>query len=548
MSVFDYLPHRLLLNRPLRKSADQLRMAVDSYQEKYERQAAAYEADIKETGFQLEKKYENVRASLEAELKTHESELANLLNDVSSYSDCFLLLKCLREKAKLQYEIVRINKESVLYLREQMHLIGKEVDLLRARRDELSSLVAVDDFIELSRLSCGDLRIEGREGCEELLSSIRSKLDDLPEGHPEERSALIRLRNIIQERADYLPLIQYVEWIIEQKIGFSKKLKRERDAVKIRWDDAKRALSDTQHGIDAAFKAQCTLAKKVRMHWTAPIARLDAEINHYSTQKDSAWEEMKHVEDEIKHMKEMHSPNQGRWSNLNERHDNLYRSYKQLKNRISERKASRNSLYKIQRFVFRLCQDNGVPLRGDGNKGKGDRWSYIKSRLDEINQVRSAGNAAAAEKCETEKQTVIRDRDARLEELSRQQDEANARVRELITEEKQLADELQKADEVLRARKDGDSRFLLFRLIDSKEVASAKKSLAVARARYSAIQRKKIAAECVRNSLQANIEEERKAFDEKLAGCQPHPLRPNAEELLEEKILKAYRQKLEMTQ
>lgn len=548
MNVFDYLPHRLALNWSLRKSADQLRMTVDECQEEYERRAATCEAEIGEAKSQLEARRKDVRTSLEAQLQTYEAEMAGLLDDVSSYSDCLLRLKCLRDQAKLQAAIFNIHKEDDRYLSEQMNLIGKEVELLRARRDELSALVAVDDFVELSQLSADVLKLATGEDCERLLRLISNKLDGLPAGHDAERFALRRLRSIVKERAEYLPLIQYVEWVIQQKIDFSKELKRTRATVRDQLGETKQDLGRVGAEIDEVTKELDMRARMVRMHWAGPIARLNAEIYYYSKQKSTTWDEMKSVEREIKHMKDAHPSDQWKRDHLTRQQEQCYSQYEQLKMQISEKKDSTRRMSGIRRSVSNICSDNGVPLKGDGNRGKSDELAYVETRLADIEQIRADGYAAAVVECDAKKQALSQKRDARLDKLARQLDEADARLQPLVAEEEQCTLGVREAKTALEARRAEDTRFFLFRLFDSQEVAAAKKSLSIACARCSAVKEKRATAETSRNNLQETIEAETASFEQKLAACCPHPLRPNADERLEEKMLKMYGQELEADQ
>lgn len=548
MSAFDYLPHRLLLNTALRKSADQLRADVDSCQEEYEERTAICKAEIEELDSRLEGKRGDVRAALEQELKAYEAELAGLTNDVCSYSDCALRLKYLYEERKLRAAIVDIYDEDSRFLSQQMTLIGEEVELLRVRKDELSSLVAIDDFVELSRLSCGELGIEGATSCEELLETVSAKLDGLPSDHGAERLALTRLSSIIQERAEYLPLIQYVEWVIRQKIVFSKELKQKRDSVNSQLGEAKRALDIVKRKISATRETQDALAEKVRMHWAAPLARLNAEINYLRAEKNSAWDDMKRTEGDINHMKDVHSSDQFRWNSLQRKHDCLYSRYEQLKQLIPKRVNSRKRLHNIGSRVLSLCKDNGVTLKGDGNKGKDDERRFIVSRLQEIEQIRSDALIEASADCEAERQRIAADRDVRLDDLGQQRDEAEAALRERVRWEDDCLRELNVAQGALEAKKSEDKRFFLLKLFDSPEITSAKQALGIARARYAAAREQRAAAESDLKKLDSTITEEKGHFEEMVARCRPRPSRPSTNELEEEKMLKLYLETFEVVQ
>ena len=70
MSAWDYvMPHRLLINKSLRKTADDLRARLDDYQMEYDRRLEECVEELKRAEGEYQENSNKVKNSLEEELQ-----------------------------------------------------------------------------------------------------------------------------------------------------------------------------------------------------------------------------------------------------------------------------------------------------------------------------------------------------------------------------------------------------------------------------------------------------------------------------------------------
>ena len=80
MSVWDYvMPHRLLINKSLRKEAEGLRARIDAYQIEYDRRVEECQEEIKRVEAERQEKLLQIRDSLVEELQGERSFLESYL-------------------------------------------------------------------------------------------------------------------------------------------------------------------------------------------------------------------------------------------------------------------------------------------------------------------------------------------------------------------------------------------------------------------------------------------------------------------------------------
>ena len=151
MSVWDYvMPHRLLINKSLRKEAEGLRARVDAYQIEYDRRVEECQEEIKRVEAERQEKFLQFRDSLEEELQSERSFLDSVAQDITSYADAYLRRNCLFQMRDIKRKQIEILQEDNDFLSNQMILIGEEIDYLRDRQNELTSFTDVKDIIRLT--------------------------------------------------------------------------------------------------------------------------------------------------------------------------------------------------------------------------------------------------------------------------------------------------------------------------------------------------------------------------------------------------------------
>ena len=239
MSVWDYvMPHRLLINKSLRKEAEGLRARVNAYQIEYDRRVEECQEELRSVEAECQEKLLQFKDSLEEELQGERSFLESVAQNITSYADTYLRRNCLFQMRDIKRKQIEILQEDNDFLSNQMVLIGKEIDYLRERQNELTSFTDVKDIIRLTSLSGYEISFDEGDDAKDLLDKVSQAISDCESGQDIERFALVRLKGIIQERSEYLPTIKYIAWVIQQKIQFSKQLSDKRSGVR----DAREAV------------------------------------------------------------------------------------------------------------------------------------------------------------------------------------------------------------------------------------------------------------------------------------------------------------------
>ena len=530
MSYADYIPHRMLLNRSLRKASGELRDRVDEYQAEYERRVAEYEAKIETTEAGLKTEREIARAMLDRELDEVEAELQLFCDDIAAYVDCYLYHECLRKIRQIRKSQIAIYNEDDAFLSRQMRLIGDEIEILDARKSELSARVDVRDFIELSGLSGSPLILEDHNDCHSLLERIETALNEQADKYDPERYAFKRLKVIVQERAEHLHTIQYIDWIIRQKKLFSAQLSRKRAAIRESRGEAYASLTSLEKDIAVAGHELDELAERVRMRWVAPIVSISADICYAIQQKREVGGKLHSIAS-----RHEYDPD---WDDLESRR-------KRLEREIGRLTDERKTWYSRRSVVLGICSNNGAPLRSDGGKGKRDEIKLIKTRLDEIQAIRVEGAAEAEAQYESERQRITDERDERLQALNEELTCIEKHACDLEAQERGTLNEISAATHNLRAAEAADRRFILFRIVPTEEIASARSALRQAKSRHAGVAANLATAKARLSEKQAEVSEASSQFERSLRKCRPRYLRPTSEELLEEKKLQLLLQELE---
>ena len=151
MSVWDYvMPHRLLINKSLRKEAEGLRARVDAYQIEYDRRVEECQEELKK-------------------VEEEQSFLESVAQDITSYADEYFHRNCLYQVRDIKRTQIDILREDNDFLSDQMALIGREIDHLRERQNELTAFTDVKDIIQLTSLSGYEIIFDdGPTGIEEI--------------------------------------------------------------------------------------------------------------------------------------------------------------------------------------------------------------------------------------------------------------------------------------------------------------------------------------------------------------------------------------------
>ena len=211
MSVWDYIiPHRLLINKSLRKSAQELRDKVEAYQIEFESRRADCIAELQRVEEKKNKDIENFADLLNRELAEDQQTLQEVQQNIIQYISCYFYRAYLYQTLEIKKKISDILNEDYLFLSEQINTINIEIDLLKDRQKELTAFTNVEDIIQLATMTGYDLNFLPTDNAQKLLDKISTAIQNYSGEDRVEKYALLRLKLIIQERSDYLPAIQLI--------------------------------------------------------------------------------------------------------------------------------------------------------------------------------------------------------------------------------------------------------------------------------------------------------------------------------------------------
>lgn len=490
MGFTDYvLPHRLLLNRALNKEADILRKRASAYQEGYESKIAQVNEEIEIAVAEANCEIERAKESFVAQLSLDQDLLNAVQSNLLAYTDVYFqqrLTKHILELLRLKQQSI---SDNISFLSDQMKLIGEEIEILEDRKNRISSQTDIKDVIALLSMSDCDLTINDDETAQTLLRKAIDAANECEKGSVK-RIALSKLIEKLQERADLLPLITYISWVIQHKIQFSKELLRKRDLLRKEDSEKQAEINDAQNVIIQLNERMTDIARNVREYWAAPIAELGVEIAAYYHQKKQLpkyseratelkdyCEEHKEVSRRLKSMAESHSDDSFTWDRLQRERKDLSEKIEDAKSdlerirsiesSIDSAKKKRSEWYDKRKSILGICNHSNVYLLSDRDSGESDEIRIVSERLDGYLQRQAEieeENRAALERIHKDRDDCI----FKLEEAIR---EANVSV-----EKAQNA--YNKAQSSLTKLQESDNRFFLVKLFkESEDVTNAKKQL-----------------------------------------------------------------------
>lgn len=538
MSVWDYvMPHRLLINKSLRKEAEGLRARVDAYQIEYDRRVEECQEKIKRVEEERQEKLLQFRDSLVEELKGEKSFLESVVQDITAYADAYLHRNCLLKMRDIKGKHIEILQEDDDFLSGQMINIGKEIDFLRDRQNELTSFTDVKDIIQLASFSGYEISFEEEDDAKNLLDKVSQAISNCEFSQDTERFALKRLKGIIQERSEYLPTIKYIAWVIQQKIQFSKQLSDKRSGVRDSQAAVQQETKLIEEKINSTTETLEAIAKRIRFYWAHPITYLNADISYAYKEKSEIGKQLRDVGDELHNMASWHSGDQDKWEQLQRERRDLSSKKDSLTDSISSKKKERSQWFEKRDYIFQVCKKNGAPLIPD-KKTQTDEDCIIADRLSELSDIRAEGKAEAEKECEQERSEIISCYNERRAELESEAASIEKKKTQLVAEYDGTASKVSHAEKKVKQIKDGDGRFFLVKMFsETPGLDSARKTVSLLKKELAIVGKKKDEVEKKSNEIKDMIAELDKKHESDLRRCVPRTLRPTAAEEREEKKL-----------
>lgn len=465
MSLWDkVLPHRFFINRALRTASDELRDHIDSYRKEYEIAVQRCHDEIEAAKAEKDRQFELLKQEYLKELAQDGNTLGELQTLLFEYVDEHIKKQlCYLNKKQLMLELQLLNEYGD-FLTEQMKLIGEEITILEQRQESLTLQVKTDDVVDLIRATGTNLSCDYSDNPKTLLEKVNSILFESNDLLPQTRAALFKLRRLLQERAEYLPLIQYISWLIQQKKNLSKDLSKERRKS----NEAKRPLKDQLLAIKTELEQldETMLSKAVciRNIWAEPLADISVKLAVVTRTLDQQYSRQKYISEEIRTMKSERSSDSDRWERLQVEGKAVYETIGQLKDEKAKMYEQRKQWYERRNAVMGLFKRNNVFLLSPRGEKAPDEVRVLKLRRVEI-----------CKKLEN----VDHDLEARTSQIIGERNQQETVLTEQISAAEQNVSEKKKrltiAETQLKRLQAQDDRFFIARLFsDTKEVINAK--------------------------------------------------------------------------
>lgn len=528
------MPHRILINGSLRRASSNTKNKIDAYNIEFERKIKKCEAELKQAEEGVQKSLAEVKNNLEEELKKDRLELEDIANEIVAYINTYFERTRLYTVRKLNSNKINIIEEKRQFVSEQVRLISEEVEILKKRQAELSTMCKVDDFIQLALYSGHELDLDIDDDVDKLLSKVSEAIKELNDESIIEKKALLKLRDIIQERSEYLSSVQYISWVIRQKIQYRKQLLSEKEEAQKNRQQLISENSAMNEEIARISEELGKKAKRIRYYWVKPLVYIKAEKSYFY----SKLAKIKSVKAELSELSESRSNDQDRWARLQNELESAKADIE--KNVRAKSKEDWDPLIKpwsdMRSFVFELCKKYEAPLMSP--KQEIDENNLIQERLDEIQQIKEEGLAAAERQYKYEYEAIEAEFDRKLSDLTADISALNQLLHKKNEDIISYRKKIQVSEQDIKLCRKADSRFFLAKLIsedsDVSKVkaykASLQRSLADAITSKDAMSSQLI-------SLEADKTKSTEEKEIALKKCRKVVLRPTSEELLEEYML-----------
>lgn len=393
MSVWDkILPHRFFINHALRTASNELRDHIDSYRREYELAIQHCRNEIEAAKAEKDQQFEIVKQEYLEKFLQDSKALDNLQALIFDYTDEYMKQKlCYLCREKLNRELQLLNEYGD-FLTAQMKLIGEEITILEQRQESLTLQVKTDDIVALICVAGANLPCDDSDNPKTLLEKVNSILFESDDLLPQTKAALFKLHRLLQERAEYLPFIQYISWLIQQKKTLSKELSKERREVNKSKKPLKDQLLTIKAELDQLNKAILSKAICIRNIWAEPLADITVELAVVSYALNQQYSHQKHISEEIKTMKSEHSSDSDRWERLQVEGKTVYEAIGQLKGEKARLHEQRKQWRERRDAIMGLFKRNNVYLLSPLGEKISDEMRILRSRRTEFCEKIKAAN------------------------------------------------------------------------------------------------------------------------------------------------------------
>ena len=285
-----------------------------------------------------------------------------------------------------------------------------------------ANITKVEDIIKLANLSGCDYGFSLEDDAKSLLEKINEKIKELDNSEYIVFSALSNLKSIVQERAEYLPLIKYINWLIKQKKQIITDLNKKKQDTINKLSTIKSEINELRGEITILEVSLNKLAKNIRYYWSKPITLIKADIAYEYQEKTNAIQvkqdkinEIKEVQNELRSLADMHSSDQDKWNTLKDRQTNLQTDINTMNEEIRainsiilQKKNEQKIWFDKKNNIYNSLKNNNIYLLSDKNQKESDEERIISERLFEIKNLKEKRREGSYSTQEEEKLLLLR--------------------------------------------------------------------------------------------------------------------------------------------
>lgn len=371
MKIFNYIPHRVLANRALQRTADEIRKEIEEQREICENEQKKLEQELQQVLERRQQYLEKLQQEYHARLESHFAVLSGFYSTLYEYGDLYFERESVKEIQRKRIKIKKAYERESKYLRKQVKLLQADIGLLEERKSILAMQVDVRDFTET--LGLMNSRIELSES-----NDARALLKRIDEMHqagqdPSTISALKQLKRRTRERSEYISEISYISWMSIQKASLKNMLSNgARKAKSIAESIEEEIQADTAR-IQALDVSLAESGKRVWDVIDAPINAIYNERESIKTKHKKLVEKVKAVQDEIDRLYRLGPSSDYDYRTINglkEERTSIQNKIKQLSidSKLRQFKDEEEEEKNKKNAILAILNEAGIYLEGKENK------------------------------------------------------------------------------------------------------------------------------------------------------------------------------------
>lgn len=484
------MPHRFCINRNLNKESEKLTNKINEY----EAELDSIKMEIEAFRNKKEKEYQEIVEHLNKELQKKINQHEDLKNNLSKYVELCLKEQILwQNKRILELEKTK-QRDYSAFLTKLIQQIAKDIELLEQRKIILNLKVDISSILKLASLSGCEIKFP-TDNINDILETIQKEISNLNQDDWVRKTTLLKLKRVVQEHMESQKMIQYIDWVIQQKKLSSKRLASKRKQSNNELSLLEKQIFEAKQERKKNREQMGKLAHAVRCFWVKPILDLDVKISNIKKKKaeiytekdklnidiDEAKTKKRQISKEIEDIKKSRSSNSS-WDDLwkeknklSKRLGDLYESKKQKSQELSQLYEDQKKYHikkdewlEKRRVLLSLLKKNKVNSKLLKQSVKTDEKEIAKKEIEKINQKKGDFEHRESERVKREKETLRTNFKNDLENLELKIQSAIGNC--LVSES-----EVKESRNKVALEKSKDTR--LIKVFDSPKVKEAKKAL-----------------------------------------------------------------------